>query len=91
MKLSVAYAAGRASFWQELELPEPVTAEQAIQQSRLLSEFADLDLKKLKIGVFGKVCKKNQELEEGDRVEVYQPTMAKEVDDDDDDDDDDLE
>lgn len=86
MKFSVAYAAGSASFWQELESPEPITAEQAIQQSRLLSEFADLDLKKLKIGIFGKVCKKNQEIEEGDRVEVYQPTLVKDPDDDDDDD-----
>jgi hypothetical protein len=86
MKFSVAYAAGSASFWQELESPEPITAEQAIQQSRLLSEFADLDLKKLKIGIFGKVCKKNQEIEEGDRVEVYQPTLVTDPDDDDDDD-----
>ncbi len=84
MKLSVAYAAGSDSFRQELDLPEPVTAEQAIVQSRLLSSFSDLDLDKLKIGIFGKVCKKSQQLEEGDRVEVYQPTLVKEIDDDDD-------
>ena len=87
MKFSVAYAAGADSFWQELELAEPVTAEQAILQSRLLSAFSDLDLAKLKIGVFGKVCKKTQELEEGDRVEIYQPTLVKELDDDDEDED----
>lgn len=87
MKLSVAYAAGGDSFLQDLELDAPVTAEQAITQSRLLSTFTDLDLAKLKIGVFGKVCKKNKELEEGDRVEVYQPTIAQEIDDDDDDED----
>ncbi len=86
MKLSVAYAAGSDSFRQELDLPEPVTAEQAIAQSRLLSSFSELDLDKLKIGVFGKVCKKNQQLEEGDRVEVYQPTLVQEIDDDDDED-----
>lgn len=84
MKFSVAHAAGLASFWQELESAEPVTAEQAIQQSRLLSGFPELDLKTLKIGVFGKVCKKNQQLEDGDRVEVYLPIMAKKADDDDD-------
>ena len=89
MKLSVAYAVGNKSFRQALELEAPVTAEQAIHHSRLLSEFPDLDLKKLKIGIFGKVCKSSQELEEGDRVEVYEPTrVVKEEDDDDDDDDD---
>ena len=86
MKFSVAYAAGADSFWQELELTEPVTAEQAILESRLLSTFSELDLEKLKIGVFGKVCKKTLELEEGDRVEVYQPTSVQELDDDDDED-----
>lgn len=86
MKFSVAYAAGSDSFRQELDLPEPVTAEQAITQSRLLSSFSELDLDKLKIGIFGKVCKKSQQLEEGDRVEVYQPTLIKEIDDDDDED-----
>ncbi|WP_372880787.1 RnfH family protein [Psychromonas sp.] len=88
MKFSVAYAAGSASFWQELESPEPITAEQAIQLSRLLTEFTALDLKKLKIGIFGKVCKKNQEIEEGDRVELYLPVMAIDPDEDDDDDED---
>lgn len=87
MKLSVAYAAGSDSFFQDLELDAPVTAEQAIHQSRLLSTIDELDLTKLKIGIFGKVCKKTQELEEGDRVEVYQPTKVVEIDDDDDDED----
>jgi putative ubiquitin-RnfH superfamily antitoxin RatB of RatAB toxin-antitoxin module len=86
MKLSVAYAVGNKSFRQAFELEAPVTAEQAIHHSRLLSEFPELDLKKLKIGIFGKVCKNTQELEEGDRVEVYEPTRVVQDDDDDDDD-----
>lgn len=87
MKFSVAHAAGSASFWQELESDEELTAEQAIQQSRLLTEFPSLDLKKLKIGIFGKACKNSQILQEGERVEVYLPTLVQDIDDDDDDDD----
>jgi len=87
MKLSVAYAAGSKSFRQAFELEATVTAEQAIHHSKLLSEFPDLDIKKLKIGIFGKVCKNTHPLEEGDRVEVYEPTRVV-IDDDDDDDDD---
>lgn len=85
MKLSVAYAAGRNSFWQELELDSPITIEQAIQKSRLPATFSELDLSQLKVGIFGKVCPKNSPVEEGDRVEVYQPIIAKVSDDDDDD------
>lgn len=89
MKFSVAHAAGGASFWQELESDEQLTAIAAIEMSKLLSEFPALDLDKLKIGIFGKACKTSQIIEEGDRVEVYLPTQVQEPDDDDDDDDDD--
>jgi putative ubiquitin-RnfH superfamily antitoxin RatB of RatAB toxin-antitoxin module len=87
MKFSVAHAAGSVSFWQELESADELTAEQAILKSRLFSEFPTLDLKKLKIGIFGKVCKLSQAIQEGDRVEVYLPAIAQDIDDDDDDDD----
>lgn len=89
MKFSVAHAAGSASFWQEIESEEALTALQAIEKSRLLSDFPALDLEELKVGIFGKVCKLSQLLEEGDRIEVYLPAVVHEVDDDDDDDDDD--
>ena len=87
MKFSVAYADRDISFRQDLELPEPITAEQAILKSKLLTEYSELDLTVLKIGIFGKVCKKDQLLIEGDRVEIYQPIRTKEKTDEDDDDD----
>lgn len=87
MKISIAYAAGSDSFWQELDLTAPITAEQALQQSRLPGTFSDLDLTTLKVGIFGKVCPKNKTLAEGDRVEVYQPVSSQMADEDDDDDD----
>ena len=87
MKFSVAHAAGSISFWQELESDEELTAEQAIQKSKLLSEFPELDIKKLKLGIFGKVCKAKQIIQEGDRVEIYLPAIVQEIDDDEDEDD----
>jgi len=86
MKFSVAHAAGSHSFWQELETSESLTLEQAIHQSRLLKEFTDLDITQLKVGVFGKVCKTTQLLQEGDRVEIYLPAITQDIDDEDDDD-----
>jgi len=84
MKFSVAHAAGSTSFWQELESQEALTTEQAILKSRLLSRFPELDLKKLKIGIFGKVCKKTQAVQEGDRIEVYLPTLVQDTEEEDD-------
>lgn len=72
MKISVAYACGHESFWQELDLPEPITAIQAIQQSRAEQSIDNLNLAQLKIGIFGKICPQNKILNEGDRVEIYQ-------------------
>ena len=77
MKFSVAHAAGSVSFWQELESADELTAEQAILKSRLFSEFPTLDLKKLKIGIFGKVCKLSQAIQEGDRVQTQLATSPK--------------
>ena len=85
MKFSVAHAAGSNSFWQEIEYEGECSIEQAIQQSMLLKEFPNLDIKTLKVGIFGKACKSSQKIQEGDRVEVYLPTLVKDIDDDDDD------
>lgn len=86
MKFSVAHAAGSTSFWQELESAEDITVQQAIEKSKLLDDFPTLDLEALKVGIFGKVCKLTQILQEGERVEVYLPAVVHEIDDDDDDD-----
>ncbi|WP_354624076.1 RnfH family protein [Psychromonas sp. MME2] len=85
MKLSIAYAAGSDSFWQELELAEPITLAQAIAQSKFNAEFPNIDVTKLKVGIFGKACPAKQLLKEGDRVEIYHPVIAQSHDDDDDD------
>jgi len=87
MECSVAYANRNISFRQDLTLAEPITAEQAILKSKLPLEYPDLDLTVLKIGIFGKVCKKEQLLKEGDRVEIYQPIIAQEKHQEEDDDD----
>ena len=85
MKFSVAHVAGNTSFWQELETTETLTLEQAIQRSKLLTDFTDLDITQLKVGVFGKICNITQLLQEGDRVEVYLPAIVQDIDDDEED------
>ena len=85
MKISVAHARGARGSWYHLNLPEPVTALQALQASPLLAQYTDLDPAQHKLGIFGKPCKPDTPLQEGDRVEIYLP-LQREVSDDEDDD-----
>lgn len=73
MKISVAHARGAKGNWYQLDLPEPVTAEQALRASPVFEHYPDLDLNVHRIGIYGKTCKPDTELKAGDRVEIYLP------------------
>lgn len=56
---------------------EPGTSlEQAVEQSGIGKTFPEIDLSTQKVGIFGKLSKKNLELKPGDRVEIYRPLIA---------------
>lgn len=76
MKVDIAYAgvAGRA--WVQVEVPEGSTVVEGISASGILERFPDIDLDKQKIGVFGKVVRKDAALRPGDRVEIYRPIIC---------------
>jgi Uncharacterized protein conserved in bacteria len=87
MKISVAHARGAKGNWYQLDLPEPVTAAEALRASPLFQQYPDLDLTTHKIGVFGKICTAETPLKEGDRVEIYLPIQRQASADDEDDED----
>lgn len=76
MHVSVAYAEPEHQEWIEFEAPEGVTAREAIRLSGITGKFPHLDPDAHKLGVFGKPVKPDQELREGDRVEIYRPLKA---------------
>lgn len=76
MRISVTYAEPRHQKWVEVEVPDGITAEDALRLSGLLEQFPEIDLNENKLGVFGKVVKPAQPLKEGDRLEVYRPITA---------------
>ena len=85
MKISVAHARGAKGNWYQLDLPEPVTAQEALKASPVFQHYPDLDLATHRIGIFGKFCTAETELKEGDRVEIYLP-VTRQADEDEDDD-----
>lgn len=88
MKVSVVYAAAQQPLLLSCQVEDGASVEQAIEKSGLLRCCPDIDLKKQKVGVFGKFVKLDSPLKDGDRVEIYQ-RITRVLDDDDDDDDDD--
>jgi len=88
MKVFVVYAAAQQPLLLSCQVEDGASVEQAIEKSGLLRCCPDIDLKKQKVGVFGKFVKLDSPLKDGDRVEIYQ-RITRVLDDDDDDDDDD--
>lgn len=76
MRIEVAYATPHEQVILEVELSADATAKAAIHESGLLIRFPEIDLAQNKVGVFGKICKLDQLLRPGDRVEIYRPLIA---------------
>jgi hypothetical protein len=73
--VEVAYATPEEQIIVALKMPEDATVEQAINASALLSRFPEIDAADIKAGIFGCVCKLNQQLRQADRVEIYRPLI----------------
>lgn len=77
MQVSVAYSSSNGEqSWIELNLPSETTAFQAIEASGLLVRFPEIDLNSQKLGIYGKLVKPEQTLQEYDRVEIYRAIIA---------------
>ena len=76
MRVSVAYAVPEKQVWTDLQVREGSTVQDAINQSKILSQFPDINLDQQKVGIFGKPCKLDAEVKEGDRIEIYRPIIA---------------
>ncbi|WP_292443490.1 RnfH family protein [Methylibium sp.] len=55
----------------ELELPECSTVADALQASGLLQRHPGIDLALQRMGVWGRACRPDDVLREGDRLELY--------------------
>lgn len=60
----------------KLEVPAGTTAIEAVRLARLNERLPDHDVDLKRIGIFGRRCDPEHQLESGDRVEVYRPLKA---------------
>ncbi len=73
MNIGVAYVTPIHKVWIRMEMPDGCSVEEAITRSGVLTQFPDIDLSTQKVGIFGRIVRLTQTLEDGDRVEIYRP------------------
>lgn len=76
IQIEVTYARPERQDVIRLKLPEGSTIQQAVEASGLLQRYPEIDLAKIKVGVFGKLSRSDTVLRERDRVEIYRPLIA---------------
>lgn len=74
--IEVIYALPEEQQLITLDVEQGTTVEQAIKLSGVLEKYPEIDLDKNKVGIFGKVCKKDEVLRDKDRIEIYRPLIA---------------
>ena len=76
ISVEVVYALPQKQYLQQVRLEEGATVEQAIIASGLTRLRTDIDLSKNKVGVWSRPVKLQDEVHDGDRVEIYRPLIA---------------
>lgn len=77
IRVEVAYALLNDQQILSIKVAEGTTAGEAIRESGILERYPEINLGTInKVGIFGKLCKQDRVLNEGDRVEIYRPLIA---------------
>lgn len=74
--VEVAYALPRQQLIIPVQVAASATAQEAIEASKIIEKFPEIDLTINEIGVFGKLIPLNTPLRAMDRVEIYRGLIA---------------
>lgn len=80
MDIEVIFAIPEQQVCIPVRLDQPMCIEEAINQSRIMDFFPDIDSSKVNVGIFGKVCKVDKLVSDGDRVEIYRELLINPMD-----------
>jgi putative ubiquitin-RnfH superfamily antitoxin RatB of RatAB toxin-antitoxin module len=76
LSIDVCYALPDAQTLVTVELAPGATVQQAIDASGILGRHPEIDIAKVKVGVYGKVRPLDATLADHDRVEIYRPLIV---------------
>lgn len=75
--VQVVYSPAPRTAWiREVALTEPLSAQQVLTRSGLLSEHPELQSENCVLGVWGRKVAETHVLSPGDRLEVYRPLQV---------------
>jgi len=77
LNISVCYALPQEQYLESLDVSEGTTVQEAIEASKVLILFPEIDMTVSKTGVFAKLVKLDTPLREADRVEIYRSLPRK--------------
>jgi uncharacterized protein len=73
--VEIVYALPQHSIVKTLQLPANSRLADALTSVMGDADFAGVDLANLSVGIFGKLARRDQPLQEGDRIELYRPLL----------------
>jgi uncharacterized protein len=76
LSIDVCYALPDTQTLIPVELAPGATVQQAIDASGILRRHPEIDLEKLKVGIYGKIKPLDAVLADHDRVEIYRPLIV---------------
>ncbi len=76
VSVEVVYALPERQYLKTVRLAQGSSVEQAIIASGLLELRREIDLKINKVGIYSRPVKLGDEVNDGDRVEIYRPLIA---------------
>ena len=76
ISIEVAYAAVDSQVIYTININRGSTIEEAIRASDVLVDFPEIDLMQNKVGIFSKLAKLSEVLNDKDRVEIYRKLIA---------------
>ncbi len=75
-EIEVVYALPGTQRVVTLRVEAGTTAEQAVRQSGLASEFPEIDSAEIKLGIFGRRIDPEERVHPGNRIEIYRPLQV---------------
>jgi putative ubiquitin-RnfH superfamily antitoxin RatB of RatAB toxin-antitoxin module len=76
INVEVVYATAEKQTLLTVEIPENSTVKTAILKSGILTQYPELELENLTVGIFSTPCTLEKTLTAGDRVEIYRPLLV---------------
>lgn len=73
--IEVAYALPAQQYLLAERVVLGTTVGEALAQSAIHQQVANLDIVDGRVGIFSKVVKLSQQLKQGDRIEIYRPLI----------------